>query len=43
LQLYKSVDGGKSWNKISIPMDEIPKESHADAESIVPYFLENNG
>ncbi|AGB18637.1 hypothetical protein [Thermoanaerobacterium thermosaccharolyticum] len=43
LQLYKSIDGGKSWNKISIPMDEIPKKSHADAESIVPYFLENNG
>ncbi|AEF17733.1 hypothetical protein Thexy_1705 [Thermoanaerobacterium xylanolyticum LX-11] len=43
LQLYKSVDSGKSWNKISIPMDKIPKESYTDAESIVPYFLGDIG
>lgn len=43
LQLYKSVDSGKSWNKISIPMDKIPNESYTDAESIVPYFLGDIG
>lgn len=43
LQLYKSIDGGKSWTKVTIPIDKISKETYINAEGIVPFFSENNG